>query len=142
WRGRNKGGVAVTVAVTLCGDRKIEGDVYVRGSEGEAWLQYPTDRLRLPGEDEPKRYGRTDLLDNLLLHRPRGARLMSGLRRARTFTRVLERVLNDPVPRLVGEEHLRRVGDDPVTILEGADTAVERAAKDGRLFGELGLPWA
>ncbi len=141
WRGVNKGGVTVTVAVTLCGERKLEGDVYVRGSEGEAWLQYTTDRLRLPGDDEPKQYGRTDLLDNLLLHRRRGVGLLSGLRRSKTFTGVLEQILNDPVPRLVDAAYLRRVGEDPVTLLEGADAAVERAAREGRLFSELGLPW-
>ncbi|GAB3647155.1 Gfo/Idh/MocA family protein [Glycomyces tarimensis] len=142
WRGVNKGGVTMTVAVTLCGERKVEGDVYVRGTEGEAWFQYPTDLLQLPGEDEPKQYGRTDLLDNLLLHRQRGVGLISGLRRAKTFTGVLERVLNDPIPPLVDEGHLRRVGDDPVTLLGGADAAVEAAARGGKLFSELGLAWA
>ncbi|GAB3237053.1 Gfo/Idh/MocA family oxidoreductase [Glycomyces halotolerans] len=142
WRGTNKGGVSVTVAVTLCGERKLEGDIYVRGTEGEAWLEYTTDRLRLPGDDEPKQYGRTGLLDNLMLHRQRGVGLISGLRRAKTFTGVLERVLNDPVPPLVDDVHLRRVGDDPVTILEGADDAVEAAGRQGRLFSELDLDWA
>ncbi|WP_100445815.1 Gfo/Idh/MocA family protein [Glycomyces xiaoerkulensis] len=142
WRGSNKGGVSITVAVTLCGDRKLEGDIYVRGTEGEAWLEYPTDRLSLPGDAEPKQYGRTDLFDNLLLHRQRGVGLISGLRRSKTFTGVLERVLNDPVPPLVDDAHLERVGADPVTVLDGADAAVERAAKEGRLFSELALPWA
>ncbi|WP_158299671.1 Gfo/Idh/MocA family protein [Glycomyces paridis] len=142
WRAVNKNGVRITVAVTVCGDRKIEGDVYVKGTEGEAWFQYPTDRLLLPGETEPTRYGRTDLLDNLLAHRRRGVGLISGLRRAKTFTGVLERVLSDPIPRLIDADHLDRVGDDPVTILKGADQAVEDAARQGRLFSELGLPWA
>ena len=141
WRGRNKGGVSVTVAVTLCGERKLEGDVWIKGSRGEAWLEYPTDRLRLPGEDEPKQYGRTNLLDNLILHRQRGVGLISSLRRARTFTGVLERILNDATPRLVDPAHIERVGDDPVSILRGADTAVERAAREAALFSELGLPW-
>jgi predicted dehydrogenase len=141
WRAVNKNGVRITVAVTLCGERKIEGDVHVRGTEGEAWLQYPTDRLRLPGETEPKQYGRTDLLDNLLEHRERGTGLLSGLRRAKTFTGVLEQVLNDPVPPLIDRSHLERVGDDPVTLLAGADDAVERAAGEGLLFSELGISW-
>ncbi|MCC3762226.1 Gfo/Idh/MocA family oxidoreductase [Glycomyces sp. TRM65418] len=142
WRATNRNGVRITVAVTLCGDRKIEGDIYVKGTEGEAWFEYPTDRLRLPGEAEPTQYGRTDLLENLLAHRRRGVGLISGLRRAKTFTGFLERVLNDPIPRLVDASHLERVGDDPVTILKGADQAVEDAARQGRLFSELGLPWA
>ncbi|MEV3934875.1 Gfo/Idh/MocA family oxidoreductase [Glycomyces sp. NPDC049804] len=142
WRATNKNGVTITVAVTLCGDKKLEGDVYVRGTKGEAWFEYPTDRLLLPGESEPRQYGRTDLLDNLLAHRNKGVGLISGLRRAKTFTGVLETVLNDPIPRLVAPEHLERVGDDPVTILKGADKAVEAAAKQGKLFSELGLPWA
>jgi predicted dehydrogenase len=142
WRATNKNGVLITVAVTLCGDRKLEGDVYVRGTKGEAWFEYPTDRLLLPGETEPKQYGRTDLLDNLLAHRNKGVGLISGLRRAKTFTGVLERVLNDPIPRLIDAAHLERVGDDPVTLLKGADQAVEDAARQGKLFSELGLPWA
>jgi predicted dehydrogenase len=142
WRATNKNGVRITVAVTLCGDAKLEGDVYVKGTEGEAWFEYPTDRLLLPGETEPKQYGRTDLLDNLLAHRSKGVGLISGLRRAKTFTGVLERVLNDPIPRLVDEVHLERVGDDPVTILKQADIAVEEAAREGKLFSELDLPWA
>ncbi|WP_199039366.1 Gfo/Idh/MocA family protein [Glycomyces salinus] len=142
WRGRNKGGVSVTVAVTLCGERKLEGDVWVKGSEGEAWLEYPTDRLLLPGEDEPKQYGRTNLLDNLVHHRQRGVGLISGLRRSKTFTGVLERVLSDPMPRLVDPAHVERIGDDPVSVLSGADTAVERAARSASLFSELDLPWA
>ena len=98
--------------------------------------------MKRPGESEPKQYGRTDLLDNLLAHRNKGVGLISGLRRAKTFTGILERVLNDPIPRLIDAEHLERVGDDPVTILKGADQAVEDAAKQGKLFSELGLPWA
>lgn len=147
WRATNKNGVRITVAVTLCGERKLEGDVYVQGTKGEAWFEYPTDRLRLPGESEPKQYGRTDLLDNLLAHRKEGIGLISGLRRAKTFTGVLERVLGDPIPRLVEAKHLERVGDtaplnDGITILKGADQAVEDAARQGRLFSELDLPWA
>lgn len=142
WRAANRTGVVITVAVTLCGDTKLEGDIYVRGTEGEAWFEYPTDRLQLPGETKPRSYGRTDLLDNLLAHRERGVGLISGLRRAKTFTGVLERVLGDPIPRLIEEQHLERVGDDPVTILKGADKAVEAAARQGKLFSELGLPWA
>nr|WP_255672626.1 Gfo/Idh/MocA family oxidoreductase [Glycomyces amatae] len=142
WRGTNLNGVRITVAVTVCGDRKLEGDVYVRGTEGEAWFEYPTDRLLLPGETEPKQYGRTDLLDNLLAHRQRGVGLISGLRRAKTFTGVLETVLNDPIPRLVDAASLERVEDDTVTVLKGADQAVEDAARQGRLFSELGLSWA
>lgn len=142
WRAVNKNGVRITVAVTLCGDRKLEGDVYVKGSEGEAWFEYPTDHLTLPRDERPRWYGRTDLLDNLLAHRERGVGLISGLRRAKTFTGVLERVLNDPIPRLVDAAHLKRIGDDPITILDGADQAVELAARNGKLFSELGLPWA
>ncbi|HEX2145833.1 MAG TPA: Gfo/Idh/MocA family oxidoreductase [Glycomyces sp.] len=142
WRATNKNGVQITVAVTLCGNRKLEGDVYVRGTKGEAWFEYPTDRLLLPGETVPTQYGRTDLLDNLLAHRRKGVGLISGLRRAKTFTGVLERVLNDPIPRLVDATSLDRVENDTVTILKGADQAVEDAARNGKLFSELGVPWA
>ncbi|MEU6859390.1 Gfo/Idh/MocA family oxidoreductase [Glycomyces sp. NPDC046736] len=141
WRAVNKNGVRITVAVTLCGERRVEGDIYIKGTAGEAWLEYTTDRLRLPGETEPRQYGRTDLLDNLITHRREGKGLLSGLRRSKTFTGLLEQVLNDSVPRLVADEHLQRVDEDPVTILKGADQAVVDAARDGRLFSELDLPW-
>ncbi|GAA1674171.1 Gfo/Idh/MocA family oxidoreductase [Glycomyces endophyticus] len=142
WRATNKNGVRITVAVTLCGDEKVEGDIYIKGTEGEAWYGFREDRLRLPGETEAKQYGTTNLLDNLLAHRRRGVGLISGLRRSKPFTGVLEQVLTSPVPRLVDGEHLERVGDDPVTILKGADKAVVDAAVQGRLYSELGLPWA
>jgi predicted dehydrogenase len=142
WRATNKNGVRITVAVTLCGDKKVEGDIYIKGTEGEAWYGFREDLLRLPGETEAKQYGTTNLLDNLLAHRRRGVGLISGLRRSKPFTGVLEQVLTSPVPRLVDDKHLERVGDDPVTILKGADRAVVDAAVQGKLYSELGLPWA
>ena len=53
-----RGGPPVVVAVTLAGEDFIAGEITVTGTRGSATLEYPTDRLRLPGEAEPRRLSR------------------------------------------------------------------------------------
>src|SRR5262249_21065985 len=43
------GGLRALVAVTLCAEEFVPGEITVTGPWGTALLEYPTDRLRLPG---------------------------------------------------------------------------------------------
>ena len=59
------------------------------GTGGQAVLEYPTDRLRLPGDVATRRVpGRLGLLENLLAHRadPAGVPLIAPLARTAPFT--------------------------------------------------------
>ncbi|GAA5187882.1 Gfo/Idh/MocA family oxidoreductase [Rugosimonospora acidiphila] len=67
---RLAGGFDVTLAVSLRSATFIPGDITVTGTCGSAVLEYPTDRLRLPGQAAMEAVpGRVDLLENLLAHR-------------------------------------------------------------------------
>jgi predicted dehydrogenase len=138
---RLEGGVEVAVAATLCGEEFIPGDILVRGSAGEAMLEYPTDRLRLPGEAELRDVpGRLGLLENLLEHRARGVPLLAPLERTELFTAVVERIVAVPA-RPIGAEYLRPAGAGQHAIA-GVNAVIRRAATELSLFSELGAAWA
>ena len=64
------GGLRALIAVTLCAETFVAGEITVTGTAGTAVLEYPTDRLRLPGEADLSTVpGRVGLLANLLDHR-------------------------------------------------------------------------
>lgn len=134
------GGPAITLAVTLCGEEaKIEGGITVRGDGGEAFYEYPTDRLRLPGEEAAVVPGRVDLLDDLLAHREHGTPLLAPFSRTEPFTAVVEAVTEAPVA-VIEPRHTRR--DGPFLTVDGVNGLVETAAARAALFSEVPAPWA
>lgn len=141
-------GLAIVVAVTLAGEEFIPGEVLVHGTAGTAVLEYPTDRLQLPGEPALRPVpGRVGLLENLLAHRrdPAGVPLIAPLARTEGFTALLEVVQAAARPQLVDGGHVRQVGQpgaDRVVTINGINAIVRRAAAELSLFSELDVPWA
>jgi len=139
-------GPTVSAAVTLCADTFIPGEITVTGTEGVALLEYPTDRLRLPGEadlrDRPDRAARTGLLENLIAHRRDGTPLVVPLERTRPFTALAEVIAAAPAPQPVPEHDLVAHPDGTGRVIAGAAPAMREAAARQALFTELGVPWA
>ncbi|WP_407940431.1 Gfo/Idh/MocA family protein [Micromonospora auratinigra] len=138
-------GPPVLAAVTLAGEDFVPGEVLVTGTGGRAVLEYPTDRLRLPDEPEPRPVpGRYGLLENLLDHRAAGSPLLAPLARTAPFTAVLDALRNAPEPTLLGGPLVTAVGDGPqrVRVLRGVNAVLRAAARTGVLPSEAGVPWA
>ncbi|WP_309238337.1 Gfo/Idh/MocA family protein [Actinoplanes aureus] len=133
-------GQRITAAVTLASEVFIRGEIQV----GEAVLEYPTDRLRLPGEAEAREVpGRVGLLENLLDHRrDSGVPLIAPLERTRTFTAVAEAIVAAPPPAAIPQNLLRPHPDGDGYVVAGIDELVQRVASTGRLPSEIGTAWA
>jgi predicted dehydrogenase len=130
----------LTVAVTLTARSFRAGDITVSGVDGAAVLEYPTDRVRLPGRGWQDT-GRTGMLANLLAHRADPAvPLLAPLARTRQFTAVLEAVLDAPPPVPIDRRWL--VPHDGGSAVDGVEAAVSAAAASGRTFATAGAPWA
>lgn len=132
----------VVVAVTLCGDEFLAGEVTVHTERGRAVLEYPTDRLRLPGEPAARSVpGRTGLLANLLAHRaaPVAVPLLVPLARTEPFTAVAERVAAAPDPIPIDPAYLAASGEagDRVVTIPGVSRLLRRAADQLALPAEL-----
>jgi predicted dehydrogenase len=138
-------GVTAVIAVSLCGEEIIRGDITVTGTAGTAVLEYPTDRLRLPGAaDLSELPGRVGLLDNLLDHRADPATpLLVPLSRTLPFTALLRPMLASS-PILIPAKFLRIHHDlaTPRHAITGINAAITAAARDLTLFSEQPLPWA
>lgn len=140
-------GRPLVMAVTLCGEQFLSGEVIVHGTRGRAVLGYTDDRLALPGDAAPRAVpGRAGLLENLLAHRadPRGVPLIVPLSRTAPFTAVMEVVGAAPDPVLLDEKVYDRVGEGPerVHVIRGINEALLAAADGLALLSELSVPWA
>jgi len=138
-------GPPVVVAATLCGDEFVAGDVIVHGERGRAVLEYPTDRLRLPGDAGPRHVpGRVGLLQNLLANRADGTPLLAPLARTAPFTAVLEAIVAAPDPQPVDPSAVvaHGAGTARVVTVPGIADVLRRAAERLALPGELGVRWA
>ncbi|GAB3936533.1 Gfo/Idh/MocA family protein [Micromonospora vulcania] len=137
----------VLAAVTLAAEEFVAGEVMVTGTAGHAVLEYPTDRLRLPGDAVTRRVpGRRGLLENLLAHRadPLGVPLIAPLARTAPFTALLDALRAAPEPRLLDGDLVAAVGDgtERVRHLRGVVEVLRRSAEQGLLPSELAVPWA
>ncbi|MET0416325.1 MAG: gfo/Idh/MocA family oxidoreductase, partial [Actinoplanes sp.] len=131
------GGLPLLVAVTLAGEDFIAGEI----GAGGAVLEYPTDRLRLPGESTMEQVaGRTDLLTNLVQHRTDGADLLVPLAATADFTAVLEALTDLPAPHLLTGPPL--VVDGPKRTITGVNELIRKVASTLSLPSELDVPWA
>jgi predicted dehydrogenase len=136
-------GLQVTIAVTLAGEEFIPGQIDAVLPTGPATLEYPTDRLALPGDPSPVPVpGRADLLTNLLDHRDTGVPLLVPLELTRDFTAVLEALTEPdiPAPHLIDDKYLDRAG--PIRVIRGVNALVRQVAQSGSLPSELGVTWA
>jgi len=136
-------GLAVTIAVTLAGEEYIAGQIDAALPTGPATLEYPTDRLALPGDAAPVEIeGRADLLTNLLDHRAEGVPLLVPLEATRDFTAVLEALTETemPTPALIDDKYVDHVAG--VRVIRGVNALVRQVAASGSLPSELGVSWA
>jgi predicted dehydrogenase len=133
-------GRRITAAVTLASPVFIAGEIRV----GEAVLEYPTDRLRLPGDPEFRHVpGRIGLLENLLDHRRDASTpLLVPLHRTAGFTAVAEAIVAAPAPEEIGSRWLTPHPDGGGSVVAGIDSLVREVADTGRLPSEAGVPWA
>jgi predicted dehydrogenase len=138
------GGLRALVAVTLCAEEFVPGEIRVSGSLSDAVLEYPTDRLRLPADpglrDVP---GRVSLLSNLVAHRgDRRVELAAPLSRTLAFTEVLSVITEAPVAR-IDPSYLRTATDLPAPrlVVAGINETLRAAASSLALFSELAVPW-
>jgi predicted dehydrogenase len=136
-------GLTVTIAVTLAGEEFIAGQIDAVLPTGPATLEYPTDRLALPGDPAPVTVpGRDDLLTNLLDHRSTGTPLLVPLEATRDFTAVLE-ALTEPeiaTPTLVDDKYVDHANG--VRVIRGVNALIRQVASSGALPSELGVSWA
>ncbi|WDZ82780.1 Gfo/Idh/MocA family protein [Micromonospora cathayae] len=140
-----RSGPPIVAAVTLAGEDFVRGEVIVDGTAGRAVLEYPTDRLLLPGDDGPRSVpGRVGLLENLLEHRADGVPLIAPLARTAPFTTVLEVIQQAPEPTLLDGDLVTGSGTGPdrVVTVRGVNGNLRRAAEAGALLSELAVPWA
>lgn len=136
-------GLNVVVAVTLAGEDFVAGEIAARGPGGRAILEYPTDRLALPGDDELHRVdGRADLLTNLVEHRTTGTPLLVPLGATADFTAVLEAltVPGVPAPHLLDDATV--VTDGPARTIPGINDLLRKVVETMALPSEMGVPWA
>jgi predicted dehydrogenase len=137
------GGPPILLAVSLRAAEFRPGEIVVTGRAGQARLEYPTDRLALPGQPDLAAVpGRVDLLENLIEHRatPDAVPLRVPLAVTAPFTAVAEAVAAAPPPYRITEEHL--IIHDGGRAVAGVADLVRRAATDRALFRELAVPWA
>nr|WP_276320381.1 Gfo/Idh/MocA family oxidoreductase [Micromonospora zingiberis] len=139
-------GPPIVAAVTLAGEDFVAGEVIVTGSAGRAVLEYPTDRLSLPGDPGPREVpGRRGLLENLLAHRAdHRVALIAPLARTAPFTAVLTALQAAPEPTLLGGGLVDAVGEGAQRVLRirGVNEVLRRAAEHGELPSESGVAWA
>jgi predicted dehydrogenase len=136
-------GLHVMIAVTLAGEDFIAGEIAARGPAGRAVLEYPTDRLALPGDAEPRKIeGRADLLTNLVEHREDGTPLLVPLAVTADFTAVLEAltVPDVPMPHLLDDSAVLTEG--PKRTIPGVNDLLRKVVETSALPSEMGVPWA
>ncbi|WP_213453854.1 Gfo/Idh/MocA family protein [Rhizomonospora bruguierae] len=139
-------GPPVLVAVTLAGEDFVAGEIAVTGTAGRALLEYPTDRLRLPGDPASREVpGRVSLLANLLDHRAdRDVPLVAPLARTAPFTAVLDAVRAAGDPVLLGPDVVVPAGEPPARVnrIPGINAALRACVERLALLSETGVPWA
>lgn len=146
-RVRTASGTELVTAVTLCAERAGEPYVVVHGDAGRITFRYKEDLVVLerPGEAERiLRYGRTDLLDNLLDHLDDGRPLLVPPERTGAFMRLVEAVRTAPDPAGLppGVWYTESGPASGRRVITGIDAQVRAAADGLRLFSELGVSWA
>jgi predicted dehydrogenase len=136
-------GLPVMIAVTLAGEDFIPGEIAARGAGGRAVLEYPTDRLALPGEDSLRPVeGRTDLLTNLVEHRENRTPLLAPLEVTADFTAVLEALTapDAPLPQLLDDSAV--VTEGSKRTIPGINDLLRKVVETMALPSEMGVPWA
>jgi predicted dehydrogenase len=145
-RVRTAGGTTLVCGLTLCAPEQEHPSVTVHGTRGEITFFYTEDEVVLSTADGERRekFGRTDLLENLLDARSTGAPLLCSLPDTGAFTTVLEAIRTAPAPQQISPGHItwEGEGDDAHPVVHGIGPLIERATKAQATFAELDVPWA
>ncbi|MBT8226222.1 MAG: Gfo/Idh/MocA family oxidoreductase [Dactylosporangium sp.] len=138
------GGLTTTVAVTLASATFAAGEIITRGARGSALLEYPKDRVQLPGDtawSEPR--GRTGLLENLLDHRTDPTvPLIAPLSRTALFTVIAEAIVAAPLPERIDARHLSPHPDGTGNAIDGIEDLMRQVVREHQLPSGLSTPWA
>ncbi|NUW36925.1 PmoA family protein [Nonomuraea sp. SMC257] len=138
-RVRTVDGPPIVAAVTLCAAGRDEPYVVVHGERGRIRLTYTLDEVQV--NDGPvRRFGRTDLLRNLVAHVGSGEPLLVPIARTGAFMEVMEAIRLAPDPLPISADHLDRSGEG--VVLPGVAGLVDASADRLALFSELGASWA
>lgn len=140
-------GRTLTFGLTLCAQGHPEPTIEIHGTEGEIALGYTSDRLRVRVGDEvsESRLGRDGLLPNLVAHLADPAvPLLAPAAETGAFMRVLEAVRTAPDPVAIDPAYVEWLGEGESRhpVVQDVETWCARAAREQRLFSELGAPWA
>lgn len=137
-------GQQLLVAAGLASTEFIAGDITVTGTAGSGQLQYPTDRLQLPGMDRARTVpGRVDLLVNLIDHlRDDQVALVAPLERTALFTRLAEFIVQATPPATIDRRHLVMHPGANGLAVAGLAQTLREAADTVALPSELAVPWA
>ncbi|MGC5013194.1 Gfo/Idh/MocA family protein [Streptosporangium sp. DT93] len=127
----------VTVAVSLCADRRHEPYLIVHGERGRIRLTYTEDRVESGGTSAV--YPRTGLLENLVAHLRDGTELLVPLERTDGFMRVVEAVRLAPPPRAIPDV-FQEVGAERRVLPRIAEVTAASAERLA-LYSELRVPW-
>lgn len=145
-RVRTTGGTTLLCGLTLCAPEQQDPSVTVHGTRGEITLFYTQDEVVISTADGERRekFGRIDLLENLLDARSTGAPLLCPLQNTGAFTTVLEAIRTAPAPQAIpaGGITWEGEGDDAHPVVHGIGSLIERAIKAQATFAELGVSWA
>ncbi|WP_311244787.1 Gfo/Idh/MocA family oxidoreductase [Microbacterium sp. WCS2018Hpa-23] len=136
-------GLRVTAALTLASPEQTAPLIEVRTPEVDVLFGYTTDELTYP-DGRIEHTGRTDLVEQLFDHREHATALSSPLVEAGAFMTVLEAVRTAPRPAPVPVSEITVLTDreSPLATIDGIQEIVERAARSGALFSEVGAAFA
>lgn len=135
----------VTVAATLCAERPGEPYVLVHGSSGRITFWYKQDRVlvqRSGHGPEEIEYGRTDLMENLVVHLTEGAELLVAPDATGAFMKVVEAIRQAPDPLALPADAWALLPEESRRVVPGIDGLVAAAADTLALYSELGASWA
>jgi predicted dehydrogenase len=132
-------GTPVVVAVTLCAAARDEPYVLVHGEKGRIRLTYTMDEVRVD-DGPPRRFGRTDLLENMVAHLREGTPLLVPIGRTAAFMEVMDAIRLAPDPLPIADEHQEVSAEGRV--LPGIASLVDACAARVELFSEVGAAWA
>jgi predicted dehydrogenase len=144
-------GSTLLFAATLCSPVVDAPAVIVTGTAATATLSYTSDEISLTGpsgeplsSDLAGRYGRENLLSNLIEHRADPAvPLVADVTETGAFTAVLEalRLAPEPAPIPPSSVQWRQDEYGRHAVVAGVRDWIRLAAERGQTFTELGAPW-
>ena len=136
-------GRIVSGALTLAAADQAEPLIEVRTASADVRFSYTTDDLEY-ADGRTTHTDRTDLFEELLDHRDAGRPLSSSLVDSGSYMAVLEAVRTsaDPIAIADTAKTVLTEGESVRVVVDDIGEWVERTARAGALYSELGAPFA